>query len=90
MAWLLINWNEESCFYFALGFSFTEFLNLWFVFGISTIRFVAVMKKKGFKSLDQLEDGLVKFMFPIFLTISLALIFTMAKSMANILQQVRN
>ena len=28
MTWLLIDWNVESCFYFALGFSFTAGLEL--------------------------------------------------------------
>lgn len=89
MTWLLIDWNVESCFYFALGFSFTEFLNLWFLFGISSLRFIAVVKKKVFMNLDKLEDGLWKFLFPVFFAIFLSFMFTISDSMATLLQQVR-
>ena len=89
MTWLLIDWNVESCFYFALGFSFTEFLNLWFLFGISSLRFIAVVKKKVFMNLDKLEDGLWKFLFPVFFAIFLSFMFTISDSMATLLQQVK-
>ena len=88
MTWLLIDWNKESCFYFSLGFSFTEFLNLWFLFGISSLRLISVVKKTVFIDLDRLEDGLWKLLFPVFFAISLSFMFTISEDMANLLQQV--
>ena len=88
MAWQLIDTNEESCYYFAIGFIFTDFSNVWSIFGISALRFTSVVKKKFLIKLGQLEDVLWKFMFPIFLAVSLTLMFTIFESGGNVLKQV--
>ena len=87
MTWLLIDSKAESCYYFALGFIFTEFLSMWSLFGISCLRFISVVKKKKIIKMDQFEDVLWKFMFPIFFAVPLAL--TRLKSTASGIQQVR-
>ena len=88
MAWLLINLKEDSCYYFGIGLIFTEFSTMGSLFGISMLRFISVVKKNVFIKLDQLEDILWKFLFPIFLAIASTL--TTFKSAANDwLQQVR-
>ena len=89
MAWLLIDSKAESCYYFALGFIFTEFLSMWSLFGISCLRFISVVKKKKIIKMDQFEDVLWKFMFPIFLVVSFALTHKLLKSAASEIQQVR-
>ena len=85
MTWHLFDPNVESCFYFAIGFFFTDLSNVWSLFGISALRFISVVKKKLFTS----QDCLWKFMFPIFLAITLTLVFTIYESETNGLQQVR-
>ena len=70
MVWLLIDLKEESCYYFSIGLIFTDFLSMWSLFGISALRFISVVKKNFFIKLDQLEDVLWKFLFPIFLAIA--------------------
>ena len=87
--WLFIDSKAESCYYFALGFIFTEFSNVWSLFGISCLRFISVVKKKIFIKMDQFEDVLWKFMFPIFLAVSFALTHKLLKSAASEIQQVR-
>ena len=89
MTWLFIDSKAESCYYFALGFIFTEFSNVWSLFGISCLRFISVVKKKIFIKMDQFEDVLWKFMFPIFFAVSLALMYKILKSAASEIQQVR-
>ena len=89
VTWLLIDSNAESCYYFALGFIFTEFSSVWSLFGISCLRFIIVVKKKIFIKLDQFEDVLWKFMLPIFFAVPLALMYTMLKTAASGIQQVR-
>ena len=89
MTWLFIDSKVESCYHFALGFIFTEFSNVWSLFGISCLRFISVVKKKIFIKMDQFEDVLWKFMFPIFFAVSLALMYKMLKSAASEIQQVR-
>ena len=89
MSWLLIDLKAESCYYFALGFIFTEFLSMWSLFGISCLRFISVVKKKKIIKMDQFEDVLWKFMFPIFFAVSLALMYKILKSAASEIQQVR-
>ena len=88
MVWLLIDLREESCYYFSIGLIFTDFLSMWSLFGISALRFIFVVKKNFFVKLDQLEDVLWKFMFPIFLALSLTLMFTIFESGGNVLKQV--
>ena len=88
MAWLLINLTEDSCYYFGIEIIFTEFSSMWTLFGISMLRLFSVVKKNVCVKLDQLEDVLWKFLFPIFLAIASTLI-TFKKSAADWLQQVR-
>ena len=88
MAWQLIDTNDESCYYFGIGFIFTDFSNVWSIFGISAFRFISVVKKKSLIKLGQLEDVLWKFMFPIFLALALTLMFTIFESGGNVLKQV--
>ena len=88
MAWLLINLKEDSCYYFGIELIFTEFSSMGSLFGISMLRFISVVKKNVCIKLDQLEDVLWKFFFPIFLAIASTLI-TFKKSAADWLQQVR-
>ena len=52
-------------------------------------RFISVVKKKNFIKMDQFEDVLWKFMFPIFLAVSFALTHKLLKSAASEIQQVR-
>ena len=87
-AWLLINLNEDSCYYFGIGLLFTEFLTMGSLFGISMLRFIAVVKKNVFIKLDQLNDVLWKFLFPIFLAIAMA-VATTFKSAVDWMQKVR-
>ena len=61
---------------------------MWSLFGISALRFISVVKKNFFIKLDQLEDVLWKFMFPIFLAIVLTLMFTIFESVIGAIQQV--
>ena len=89
MTWLFIDSKAESCYYFALGFIFTEFSSVWSLFGISCLRFISIVKKKNFIKMDQFEDVLWKFMFPIFLAVSFALTHKLLKSAASEIQQVR-
>jgi hypothetical protein len=89
MAWLFFDWSEESCFYLAIGFIFTETSNISSVFGISVLRLITVIKKKKIINLDHLEDGLWKYIFPICLPIGLALVLTIFGHGATKLQQVR-
>ena len=89
LSWILIDSKAESCYYFALGFLFTEFSSVWSLFGISCLRFISVVKKKNFIKMDQFEDVLWKFMFPIFLAVSFALTHKLLKSAASEIQQVR-
>ena len=88
MVWLLIDLKEESCYYFSIGLIFTDFLSMWSLFGISALRLISVVKKKFFINLDQLEDVLWKFMFPIFLAIVVTLMFTIFESVIERIQQV--
>ena len=88
MFWLLIDLKEESCYFFSIGLIFTDFLSMWSLFGISALRFISVVKKKCFINLEQLEDVLWKFMFPIFLAIVLTLMFTVFESVIGAIQQV--
>ena len=88
MVWVLIDLKEESCYYFSIGLIFTDFLSMWSMFGISALRFIIVVKKNFFVKLDQLEDFLWKFMFPIFLAIVLTLMFTIFESVIEKIQQV--
>ena len=88
MPWLLINLKEDSCYYFGIELIFTEFSSMGSLFGISMLRFISVVKKNVCIKLDQLEDVLWKFFFPIFLAIASTLI-TFKKSAADWLQQVR-
>ena len=88
MVWLLIDLREESCYYFSIGLIFTDFLSMWSLFGISALRFIFVVKKNFFVKLDQLEDVLWKFMFPVFLAIVLTLMFTIFESVIEAIQQV--
>ena len=88
MVWLLIDLKEKSCYYFSIGLIFTDFLSMWSLFGISALRFISVVKKNFFIKLDQLEDVLWKFMFPIFLAIVLTLMFTIFESVIGAIQQV--
>ena len=76
MTWLLIDLKEESCYCFAIGLIFTELTSMGLLFGISAIRFFAVLKKKFCISHYQLENVLWKFLFPIFLAIALTLTYT--------------
>ena len=87
MAWLFFDWSEESCFYLAIGLLFTETSNISSMFGISVLRLITVIKKKKIINLDQLEDSLWKYIFPICLPIGLALVFTML-DVATKIQQV--
>ena len=89
MTWLLIYSKEESCYYFGLGFILTEFSSVWSLFGISCLRFISVVKKKKIISMDQLEDVLWKFIFPIFFAVPLALMYKIIMSAASEIQQVR-
>ena len=86
MAWLLINLTEDSCYYFGIEIIFTEFSSMWTLFGISMLRLFSVVKKNVCVKLDQLEDVLWKFLFPIFLAI--ASMGTLKNSAADSLQQV--
>ena len=61
---------------------------MWSLFGISALRFIFVVKKNFFVKLDQLEDVLWKFMFPVFLAIVLTLMFTIFESVIEAIQQV--
>ena len=88
MVWLLIDLKEKSCYYFSIGLIFTDFLSMWSLFGISALRFISVVKKNFFIKLDQLEDVLWKFMFPIFLAIVITLMFTIFESVIGAIQQV--
>ena len=88
VTWLLIDLKEESCYYFAAGLIFTEFSRMGLLFGISVLRFISVLKRKFFLSLDQLEDVLWKLSFPIFLAIALTLMFTIYKCVVGATQQV--
>ena len=88
MTWLLIDLKEESCYCFAIGVIFREFSSMWSLFGISALRFIFVVKKNFSVKLDQLEDFLWKFMFPIFLAIVLTLMFTIFESVIEKIQQV--
>ena len=87
MAWLLIDLKEDSCYYFGIELIFTEFSTMGSLFGISMLRFISVVKKNVCINLDQLEDVIWKFLFPIFLAIASTL--TTFKSAADWLQQVR-
>ena len=89
ITWILIDSKAESCYYFALGFIFTEFSSVWSLFGISCLRFISVVKKKKIIKMDQFEDVLWKFIFPIFFAVSLALMYKLLKSVASEIQQVR-
>ena len=86
VTWLLIDLNEESCYYFAAGLIFTEFSRMGLMFGISVLRLISVMNRKFFISLDHLEDVLWKLAVPIFLAIALTLMFT--SSVVGTTQQV--
>ena len=89
--WLLIDVKEESCFYFANGLLFTELSCIVLTFGISALRFISVLKKKCFISLDQLQKVLWRFLFPIFIVIALTLRFTICrlyKGVVGAIQQV--
>ena len=88
MTWLLIDLKEESCHYFAIGVIFTEFSSMWSLFGISALRFISIVKKIFFIKVDQLENILWKFMFPIFLAVALTLMFTIFKNATEAIQQV--
>ena len=88
MTWLLIDLKEESCHYFAIGVIFTEFSSMWSLFGISALRFISIVKKIFFIKVDQLENILWKFIFPIFLAVALTLIFTIFKNATGPIQQV--
>ena len=88
MTWLLIDLKEESCYCFAIGVIFTEFSSMWSLFGISALRFISIVKKNFFIKVDQLENFLWKFMFPIFLAVALTLMFTIFKSATGAIQQV--
>ena len=88
MTWLLIDLKEESCHYFAIGVIFTEFSSMWSLFGISALRFISIVKKIFFIKVDQLENILWKFMFPIFLAVALTLMFTIFKNATGAIQQV--
>ena len=88
MVWLLIDLKEKSCYYFSIGLIFTDFLSMWSLFGISALRLISVVKKNFFIKLDQLEDFLWKFMFPIFLAVVLTLMFTIFESVIEAIQQV--
>ena len=85
MTWLLIDLKDESCYYFAI---FTEFSSMWSLFGISALRFISIVKKNFFIKVEQLENFLWKFMFPIFLAVALTLMFTIFKSATGAIQQV--
>ena len=61
---------------------------MWSLFGISALRLISVVKKNFFIKLDQLEDFLWKFMFPIFLAVVLTLMFTIFESVIEAIQQV--
>ena len=61
---------------------------MWSLFGISALRFIFVVKKNFFVKLDQLEDVLWKFMFPVFLAIVLTLMFTIFENVIEAIQQV--
>ena len=87
MAWLLIDLKEDSCYYFGIELIFTEFSTMGSLFGISMLRFISVVKKNVCINLDQLEDVIWKFLFPIFLAVASTL--TTFKSAADWLQQVR-
>ena len=86
--WFLID-GVETCYYFTLGLLCTEFLGKLPLFGISCLRFISVVKKKKIIKMDQFEDVLWKFMFPIFLAVSFALTHKLLKSAASEIQQVR-
>ena len=98
VTWLLIDLNEESCYYFAAGLIFTEFSRMGLLFGISVLRLISVLKKKFFItyeycteylfSHDQFEDVLWKSSLPIFLAIGWMLMFTIYKHTAGATQQV--
>ena len=88
VTWLLIDVKEETCYYFAAGLIFTEFSRMGLLFGISVLRFISVLKRKFFISLDQFEDILWKLSFPIFLAIALTLMFTIYKRVVGATQQV--
>ena len=88
IAWHFFDWGEESCFYLAIGFIFTEISNISSLCGISVLRLITVIKRKKFINLDQLEDGLWKYIFPICLPIGLTLVFTILDVTKEI-QQVR-
>ena len=88
VTWLLIDLKEESCYYFAIGLIFTEFSSMGLLFGISALRFISVLKKKFFISLDQLEDVLWKLLFPVFLAIALTLMFTIYEREVGAIKQV--
>ena len=88
MVWLLIDLKEKSCYYFSIGLIFTDFLSMWSLFGISALRLIAVVKKNFFINLDQLEDVLWKFMFPIFLAIVVTLMFTIFESVIEDLEDI--
>jgi hypothetical protein len=47
------------------------------------------VKKKKIIKMDQFEDVLWKFIFPIFFAVSLALMYKLLKSVASEIQQVR-
>ena len=88
MAWLYFDWSKEPCFYMAIGLIFTETSNISSLCGISVLRLITVIKKKKIINLDQLEDGLWKYIFPICLPIGLVLVFTISDVDTKI-QQVR-
>ena len=98
VTWLLIDLNEDSCYYFAAGLIFTEFSRMGLLFGISVLRLISVLKRKFFItyeycteylfSLDQLEDVLWKSSLPIFVAIALTLMFTIFKRAVGATQQV--
>ena len=88
MAWLFFDWSEESCFYLAIGLIFTETSNISSLFGISVLRLIRLIKKKKIINLDQLENSLSKYIFPICLPIGLALVYTIL-DVATKIQQAR-
>ena len=61
---------------------------MWSLFGISALRFISIVKKIFFIKVDQLENILWKFMFPIFLAVALTLMFTILKNATGAIQQV--
>ena len=88
VAWLFFDWSEESCFYLAIGFIFTETSNISSMWGISVLRLITLIKKKKIINLDQLEDFLWKYIFPICLPIGLTLVLMILDGATKI-QQVR-